>query len=120
MNAFWSDVSSGKISLYTSYVVLTSNKVKTTYDVYKEIFPELTSDQNAFILQNLKAAREDALNCISSSEKAAFFKKHKIKIEAYLTTQGYDVNKSYDIYLAKQKVEIEAKNAPLPTKPKKN
>lgn len=100
--------------------LLTANKVKATYDAYQEIFPQLTFEQNEFILQNLKAAREDALNCITPTEKAAFFKKHKIKIEAYLTAQGYDVNKTYESYLAKQKADLEAKDTATPVKPKKN
>ena len=45
-------------------------------------------------------------------EKSAFFKKYKIKIEAYLTAQGYDVKQSYKDFVAKQKAELADKNTP--------
>jgi hypothetical protein len=99
--------------------VLTYNKVKTTYTAYQQTFPELTVEQSKNVLQQLKAAREEAIYCLAGSEKNAVFKKYKSKIESYLTAQGYDVNKSYEIYMAKQKAEIDAKNA-ASTKPKKN
>lgn len=82
---------------------LTVNKVKITHNAYNEIFHGLNAEQNAFILKNLKAAREEAIDAGSMPEKSAFFKKYKIKIEAYLTTQGYDVKKCYQEFVAKQK-----------------
>ena len=45
------------------------------------------------------------------TEKSAFFKKYKTKIEAYLTAQGYDVKQSYRDFVAKQKAESTAKKA---------
>jgi hypothetical protein len=91
--------------------VLTVNKVKVTFNAYGEIFHGLTDAQKAFILKNLKAAREEAIDAGSMTEKSAFFKKYKIKIEAYLTAQGYDVKQSYSEFIAKQKAEAEAKKA---------
>lgn len=88
---------------------LTVNKVKITFNAYQEIFHGLTQEQNAFILKNLKAAREEAIDAGSMNEKSAFFKKYKIKIEAYLTSQGYDVKQSYKEFVAKQKAEAAAK-----------
>ena len=90
---------------------LTINKVKVTFNAYGEIFHGLTAEQNAFILKNLKAAREEAIDAGPMTEKSAFFKKYKIKIEAYLTAQGYDVKQSYKDFVAKQKAEIAAKKA---------
>lgn len=89
--------------------VLTVNKVKVTYDAYGQIFHGLTDEQKAFILKNLKQAREEAVDAGSMQEKSAFFKKYKIKIEAYLTAQGYDVKKSYQDFVSKQKAEMAAK-----------
>lgn len=91
--------------------MLTVNKVKVTYDAYGQIFQGLTDEQKAFILKNLKVAREEAVDAGSMQEKSAFFKKYKIKIEAYLTARGYDVKKSYQEFVAKQKAEMATKKA---------
>ncbi len=96
---------------------LTINKVKVTYDAYGEIFHGLTEEQKAFILKNLQAAREEAIDANAMTEKSAFFKKYKIKIEAYLTSQGYDVKQSYKDFVAKQKAEAAAKKATTSAKP---
>jgi hypothetical protein len=98
--------------------MLTVNKVKVTYDAYGQIFHGLTAEQNTFILKNLKAAREEAIDAMSMTEKSAFFKKYKIKIEAYLTAQGYDVKQSYKEFGQKQKAEMEAKKSGTYAAPK--
>jgi Spy/CpxP family protein refolding chaperone len=90
---------------------LTINKVKITFNAYGEIFHGLTDEQKAFILKNLKAAREEAIDAGPMTEKSNFFKKYKIKIEAYLTAQGYDVKQSYREFVAKQKADEAAKKA---------
>jgi Spy/CpxP family protein refolding chaperone len=90
---------------------LTINKVKITFNAYGEIFHGLTEEQKAFILKNLKAAREEAIDAGPMTEKSNFFKKYKIKIEAYLTAQGYDVKQSYREFVAKQKADEAAKKA---------
>jgi len=95
---------------------LTVNKVKVTYDVYLQIFPGLAEAQKAVVLQNLKAAREEAIDYESMTEKSAFFKKYKIRIEDdYLTAQGYDPKQARKDFAAKQKAESAARktaNAP--------
>jgi hypothetical protein len=90
---------------------LTINKVKITYHAYGEIFHGLTDAQNAFIMKELKAAREEAIDAGAMTEKSAFFKKYKIQIEAYLTAQGYDVKQSYKDFVAKQKADMAKKNS---------
>jgi uncharacterized Rmd1/YagE family protein len=90
---------------------LTINKVKITFHAYGEIFPGLTDEQKAFILENLQAAREEAIDAGNMPEKSAFFKKYKIRIEAYLTAQGYDVKQSYKTFVAKQTAEAAAKKS---------
>jgi len=83
---------------------LTVNKVKVTYDVYLQIFPTLTDAQKAVVLQDLKDAREQAIDCESMAEKSAFFKKYKIKAEdEYLTAQGYDPKQARKDFDEKQK-----------------
>jgi Spy/CpxP family protein refolding chaperone len=92
--------------------VLTVNKVKVTYDVYLQIFPKLTDEQKAVVLQNLKDAREAAIDAEAMTEKSAFFKKYKIKIEDdYLTAQGYDPKQARKDFAAKQKTDAAAKPA---------
>lgn len=91
--------------------VLTINKVEITFSAYGQIFHGLTDEQKEFILKNLKAAREEAIDAGAMTEKSAFFKKYKIQIEAYLTAQGYDVKQSYRNFVAKQKAEMAAKKA---------
>jgi len=91
--------------------VLTIYKVKITYNAYQQIFHGLTAEQNAVVLKNLKAAREQAIDAGSMPEKSLFFKKYKIRMEAYLTTQGYDVKKCYQDFVAKQKAEMAAQTA---------
>ncbi len=82
--------------------VLTVRKVEVTYNVYTQIFPTLTEAQKAVVLQNLKAAREQAIDASSMLEKSAFFKKYKIKIEdVYLTAQGFDPKKAREDFAAK-------------------
>lgn len=91
---------------------LTINKVKVTYDVYLQIFPTLTDAQKAVVLQDLKAAREEAIDCESMAEKSAFFKKYKIIIEEnYLTAQGYDPKQARKDFAAKQKAEAAKRSA---------
>lgn len=93
---------------------LTINKVKITFNAYGQIFHGLTDEQKAFILKNLKAAREEAMDAEAMTEKSAFFKKYKIRIEAYLTAQGYNVKQSYRDFVAKQKADAAAKKAATP------
>jgi hypothetical protein len=88
---------------------LTAGQLPRTYNAYGEIFHGLTGEQKAFILKKLKAARAEAIDAGSKNEKAAFFKKYKDQIEAYLTAQGYDVKQSYRDFVAKQKAGQAAK-----------
>jgi len=88
---------------------ITIKKVEITYHAYGEIFHGLTDEQKAFILNKLKAAREEAINAGSMVEISAFFKKYKDRIEAYLTAQGYDVKQSYKDFGAEQKAGAAAK-----------
>jgi len=91
--------------------VLTINKVEITFHAYGQIFHGLTDAQKDFLLKNLKAAREEAIDAGAMTEKSLFFKKYKIKIEAYLTAQGYDVKQAYRDFVAKQKAAADAADA---------
>ena len=97
---------------------MTVGKVQFTFNGYHDIFPGLKDEDKAFILKNLKAAREEAIDAGAMTEKSAFFKKYKIKIEAYLNTHGFDVKESYRVFDAKQKAEKDAKKAAAPAEEK--
>ncbi|MDR3458520.1 MAG: DUF3826 domain-containing protein [Verrucomicrobiae bacterium] len=89
------------------------NKVKVTYDVYLQIFPKLTDEQKAVVLKNLKAAREESLDCVAIPDMSALFKKYKIKIEEeYFVAQGIDAPQARKDFAAKQKADQAAKTDP--------
>ena len=82
--------------------VLTIDKVSVTYGAYLEIFPVLDDEQKAVVLRELKAARSEAIDALSMTEKSAFFKKYKIRIEErYFPTQGIDAQKHRRIFAAR-------------------
>jgi len=74
---------------------MTYNKVKVTYDAYVDIVPGLNEAQKTRILELLKEAREEAMDCGSSEEKSAVFNRYKGKINNYLSANGHDVGKAY-------------------------
>jgi hypothetical protein len=81
---------------------MTYNKVQVTFDAYCEIFPALTDSQKAMITQQLKAAREVAINGGSANEKHAMFDLYKERINAELKAAGHDVEKAFSDWEAKQ------------------
>jgi hypothetical protein len=100
---------------------LTVNKVKVTYGVYLQIFPKLTDEQKAVVLADLKAAREEAIDAESMTEKSAFFKKFKIIIESdYLTKQGYDPAQARKDFANRQKTKPATQSQEDESAPAKN
>jgi hypothetical protein len=57
-----------------------------TYNAYLEIVPDLKDDQKKVILDRLAMAREDAMLTDADREIVAIFKRHKVKVEAYVGT----------------------------------
>jgi hypothetical protein len=57
-----------------------------TYKVYLEIVPDLNDEQKKVILDRMKLAREDAMLTDADREIVAIFKRHKVKVEAYIGT----------------------------------
>ena len=82
---------------------MTYNKVKVTYEAYVDIVPGLRDAQKARILDFLKQAREEAMDCGSAEEKSAVFNRYKGKINNYLSANGHDVGKAYKDRREKQK-----------------
>lgn len=80
---------------------MTYNKVMVTYDAYCAIIPSLTDADKAKIMEELKLAREEAIDGGSAPEKSAIFQKYKDQINAYLDAHGHDVAKAFKDWEAK-------------------
>jgi nitrous oxide reductase len=73
---------------------MTYNVVNVTYKAFQDMIPQLTEPQKAYILAQLKEARELAMDQGSSKEKHAVFGKYKGRINNYLAKQGYDLKQA--------------------------
>ncbi len=93
--------------------LMTYGKVKFTYDGYNAIVPGLTDEQKARILVMLWAAREEAIDGGSATEKSAIFQKYKDKINEYLTAQGHDLAQAYKDWNTKQELAKKQKGEPV-------
>ncbi len=72
---------------------MTYGVVPITYAGYLDMLPQLTEEQKSYIYKNLVEAREHAMDGGTSKEKHAWFGKYKGRINNYLSSQGYDLNK---------------------------
>ena len=72
---------------------MTYNVLPITYKGYLEMIPRLTTEEQKFIMEALTEAREHAMDAGSSEKKHAWFGKYKGRINNYLSSRGYDVNK---------------------------
>jgi hypothetical protein len=75
--------------------LMTYNKVKVTYNAYCAIVPDLTDAEKAKIMEQLTAAREEAVDGGSAPEKSAIFQKYKGQINSYLDAQGHNTAKAF-------------------------
>ena len=73
--------------------VMTYNVVKVTYDAYCDMIPTLTSEEKEQIMVWLVEARELAIDAESSNKKHDTFNKYKGRINNYLSTRGYNIQK---------------------------
>jgi hypothetical protein len=78
---------------------LTLNKVPITFKAFHDIVPNLTAEDDARIMELLKAAREAGLDDKSVEELNATFKTYKTQIQKYLDAHGHDWAKSYKEYV---------------------
>lgn len=81
---------------------MTYKKVKVTFDAYCAIVPDLTDADKAKILEQLKLAREEAMDGGSAIEKSDIFQKYKNQINDYLNAHGHDTVKAFKEWTAKQ------------------
>jgi hypothetical protein len=59
---------------------------KRTYAAYLEIVPDLNDEQKKVIHDRMLLAREDAMLTDADKEIVSIFKRHKVKVEAYVGT----------------------------------
>lgn len=87
---------------------MTYNKVQVTYEAYCEIVPKLTDAEKAKILEQLKIAREEAIDGGSADEKTAVFQKYKDQINTMLNANGHNVSQATKEWEAKQEAKTAA------------
>jgi hypothetical protein len=83
----------------------TIGKVAFTLKGYQAIVPNMTKDDEAFILKQLKQAREQAIDYKSMKEISAIFEIYKTKCEQHFTNSGRSWRQLYKAYTDKRKAE---------------
>jgi hypothetical protein len=78
----------------------TIGKVAFTMGGYRGIVTNMTSDEEKFILDQLKLAREEAVDYKNMKEISVIFKIHKTQIEQHLNDNGRDWKKLFKDYVA--------------------
>ncbi len=89
----------------------TVGKVAFTMKGYHAIVPDLTAEEAATILSNLKQAREQAIDYKRMKQISAIFEIYKTKCEQYLNQNGRNWHQLYKNYVNKIKAEKAAKKA---------
>lgn len=88
----------------------TVGKVAFTLNGYKAIVPNLTGEEEATLLKNLKLAREQAMDYKNMNQISAIFEIYKTKNEQYLNSNGRSWKQMYKDYTNKIKAEKAAAN----------
>lgn len=83
----------------------TIGKVAFTMNGYKSIVPNLTPVEEAFILTNLKSAREQAVDYKNIDQISVIFKIYKTKIEDYFNSNGRNWKQMYKDYAEQAKAK---------------
>jgi hypothetical protein len=96
----------------------TVGKVAFTSNGYKAIVPNLTEKEQNVILENLKQAREQAVDYKNMKQISAIFEIYKTKNEQYLNANGRNWHQMYGDYtkaiVAKKAADKAAKSTPQP------
>jgi len=90
---------------------LTHGVTKTTFNVYHQILPKLTAEDDKVIIDLLQQEREEALDVKNAKEIGPIFKPYKTRIEQYLIAHGYDWKKAYQEFVDAQKANKSSADA---------
>lgn len=103
MNGLHKDLSDAQVdSILDKYTI---GKVAFTLKGYKAIVPDLTSTEEAVILENLEQAREQAIDYKSMKQISAIFEIYKTKNEQYLNNNGRNWHELFSTYVKAQKAK---------------
>ena len=86
----------------------TVGKVAFTLKGYQAIVPNITPKEEAYILEQLKLAREQAIDYKSMKQISAIFEIYKTNCEQYLNNNGRNWRQMFKDYVNKRKAEKEA------------
>lgn len=103
MNGLRADLNENQVEMILDKY--TVGKVPFTMKAYREIVTDLTEKEEAVILQNLKAAREMAVDYKSMKQISAIFEIYKTKNENYLNANGRSWRQLYKAYGERRKAE---------------
>lgn len=103
MDALKKDLASEQVeSILDKYTI---GKVAFTLKGYKAIVPDLTTEEEAKIVEHLKQAREQAIDYKNIRQVSAIFEIYKTKCEQYLNNNGRNWRQLYKAYTDKVKAE---------------
>jgi hypothetical protein len=106
MNVLKTELDSAQVeTILDKYTI---GKVDFTVKGYKAIVPDLTAKEDAEILNNLKQAREQAIDYKNMKEISAIFEIYKTKCEQYLNNNGRNWRQLYKAYVDKVNAEKKA------------
>ena len=83
----------------------TVGKVAFTLKGYQAIVPDMTEVETAFVLEQLKLAREQAIDYKSMKQISAVFEIYKTKCEQYFNDHGRNWRQMFKDYVNKRKAE---------------
>lgn len=95
----------------------TIGKVAFTLNGYKSIVPDLTAVEEKVITDNLKKAREQAIDYKNMTQISAIFEIYKTKNEQYLNTHGRNWHDMFKAYTDAVKAKKAAAKAAAESKP---
>lgn len=89
----------------------TVGKVAFTLAGYKAIVPNMTPEEEAFVLKNLKQAREQAIDYKNMNQISAIFEIYKTQCEQYFNNHGRNWREMYKAYTDAVKAKKAAEKA---------
>ena len=104
------DLTAGQVeAVLDKYTV---GKVAFTMNGYHGIIPDMTKEEEAFIMTQLKQAREEGVDYKNMDQISTIFKIHKTRIEQYLNDNGRNWKLMYKAFVASLKTKKAGTNAP--------